>query len=315
MRRPNPLLWLIPVLTSAVLAAFPAVVQAQDNAHILDALEGTSSYDQPATWGVSYFNLTAADLAQVNRGAASWNIYQYVSFNYKLSPVERIGLRPTFITTTAGVYDNYGDTRPMETRIHDFHVTYSNYEMGTMPGDWDVSGTFYLYLPTSQTAQDKKWSAHIASWMIFDRMINRDWSITWNFKPHYWFNTQKAYRKETSSEAPDGSTFNKVYAENNEMGEITQYFELSRYFNRYFTPQIAVGTEHEWYTDSNEANSKPALIENFVIAPSTWIMVNRSLRFIFQIENSINIRNPQQEFQLFRESELQYLIFTFWTIQ
>lgn len=315
MRWQKFVLWLSTVLTSAFLAVFPCIVQAQDNAHILDAIEGVSP-DSDSTWGLSYFNLTAANLPLVNRGGASWNIYQYLSFNYKFDGgKQRFGIRPTFITQTAGVVNSFGDTVPMETRIHDFHLTYSNYEMGTMPGDWDVSGTFYLYFPTSKSSQDKKWATHVSSWMIFDRAINRDWNITWNFKPHYWFNTQKAYRSEKTTTSPNGSSFTRVYANNNQTAEVTQYFEISRYFNSIFTPQLSIGTQHEWYSDSNEANSNPAVTDALIVAPSTWIEVNRKLRFIFQIENQIDIRTPKQDFQLFRESELQYLIFTFWTIQ
>jgi hypothetical protein len=303
------------VLTAVALLGFSTPSFAQDNENVLAQLSGTSEMTvERSKWGVSYFNFSSSDMAGMNRGGASWSIYQYLSLNYYLDYNQKISLRPTFITNTAG-YDAGGNAKQLQTQAHDFALTYSNYSLASFPGEWDLSGTFYLYAPTSQSAQDKRWAAHVASWLIFTKVLDRNWALTYNMKPHYWFNTQKAYRKTSTRTFPDGGSSTRIFAENNQMAELTHYLELSRYWNRIFTPQLAVGFTHEWYTDSDQADSRPAVQEYLTVQPSTWIFVNRKLKFIAGVSNQVNIRDRRGEpFRLFREEDNQYYIMTFWSL-
>lgn len=267
------------------------------------------------TWGMSYFNFTSGEVEYVNRGGGSWNIYQYVSLNRKLSPSSKFSVRPAFNSQTAGVYDNYGNTRPMKTELSDFHVSYADYELASFPGDWELSGMFYAYLPTSESSQAKKWALRLRSWMILEKPLNRYWSIGYNAKPEYFFNTQRAYRNEKTNLSPDGREFKSVRADNNKLAKLDHYVQISRYVNRTITPQLDLGFTHEWYETSAEADSRALVSDKFKIAPNAEIQVNRQLRFIVGLENSIDVRDRRgKPFKLFQEEDNQYYLMTFWTI-
>lgn len=310
----NPVVRLLSFAALIAALAAPLTAHAQDNEYIFNTT-GQMSDLGLSKWGLSYFNFSSAEMEYANRGGASAYIYQYLSFNYKFAPDQRFAIRPAFGTETAGVYDNFGNTRPMSTKLSDLHVTYSNYNIASFPGEFDLSGTFYLYAPTSESSQEKKWAARVRSWMILKKTLDRNWTVTYNAKPEYFFNTQKAYRSERVNVDPAGQTFTTIRANNNKMAEYDHYLEISRYANKYFTPQLSVGWVYEWYHDSNEADSRDLVSESFKIAPSTWINVNRQLRFIVGVENQVNIRRPTNgEFRLFREQDNQYYLMTFWTI-
>lgn len=311
MRLNMKFLILFSILSSATFLGL--TVKAQDefstSSYSGDSLLGNSA------WRVSYFNLTTADMPYVNRGGASWYLYQYLSIKYQFSKNEVFSMRPTFSTTTPGVYDNFGNTRPMKNELGDFHFTYSNYQIAEFPGYWDLSGTFYVYLPTSESAQNKKWATRLKSWMRLYHNINRDWTFIYNAKPEYFLHTQKAYRNERVNTAPNGQTFTSVKADNNKIGTYDHYLELRRYVNKTFEPGFQLGWVYDWYHDSNEANSKPTVVETFKAGPNTWIDVNKSLRFLVGFDTEVDIRNPKGgKFNPFDEETNSYYIMTFWNL-
>ncbi|GIL18560.1 MAG: hypothetical protein BroJett040_23110 [Oligoflexia bacterium] len=243
----------------------------------------------------------------MDHGKASWNIYQYVALLYRIDENQKISIRPAFNTQTGGS-DQFGKEKESKTSLADFHMTYSNYTLATLPGEWDLSGTFYIYWPTSESSQQKKWISRVQSWLIFDKKLDRNWSVTYNMKPDYYFHTQKSYRAETVY--PDGGR--SVRSDNNMIGKLDHYVSLSRYLNKVFTPGIDIGLSHEWYYGSEEANSKSAVAEYFKMAPNTWIMLSKRFKFIAGIENRIDLRDRRgEDFQLFRDKETSYYIMSF----
>ncbi len=266
-------------------------------------------------WGLSYFNIATADSERVNTGGASWNIYQYLSGNYKFAADQRFAVRLPFTTKTAGVYNRFGNVTPLETTLDDMHIVYNNYALASFPWEWDLSGTFYAYAPTSKRSQDKKWITRLRAWFMFQKALDRNWTVSYNIKPEYFVNSQRAYRREINDTRADGSTFTSVRAENNQQAEVQHYLEINRYWNRYFTPSLEVGFNTTWYETSDEANYSDLIREQFMISPGTWIHFSRGFRIKIGVENQHNIRTPQKPFALFREEDNQYKLLTFWTIQ
>lgn len=310
---------LLSILFSVFILIFSVSSFAQEEGGGVSKFSGSAmSADdgiaEGSVWGLSYFNLTTADMKYVNRGGASWYMYQYLAFNYKFAADQRFAIKPTFSTETPGVYDDRGNTKKMKFDLGDLHVTYSNYNLANFPNEFDLSGTFYLYLPTSESSQKKKWVTRIRSWLILTRVIDQNWTIRYNAKPEYFFQTQKSFRNETTKTAADGSEFTSVRAENNKIGELDHYLEFSRYFNETFRPQFTVGFVHEWYHPSEEANYKDSLSEKLKLGLNTWIEVNRKLRFLVGVDNEVEIRRPQGDFELFQEKDNGYFVMTFWTI-
>lgn len=272
---------------------------------------GTSSSSSSSLlggdWSSSYFNFTVAGKDAVDHGVGSWNIYQYVALLYRIDENQKVSFRPAFNTQTSG-QDQFGNSKENKTTLADFHITYSNYTLANFPGEWDLSGTFYIYWPTSDSSQQKKWLSRVQAWLIFDKKFDRDWSMTYNVKPDYYFHTQQAFRNETVY--PDGGR--SVKSDNNQIGKLDHYVSFSRYVNKIFTPQLDIGLSHEWYYTSEEASSKPSVAEYFKIAPNSWIMLSKRVKFIAGIENRIDLRDRRgEDFQLFRDKETSYYLMSF----
>jgi hypothetical protein len=264
-------------------------------------------------WGVSYFNVTNADFPLTNYGGGnSLSIYQYFSINYILNSDERWGFKVPFTVVTPGFFNSAGETRPYTTYPGDLHVTYSNYNIAKL-ADWKFSGTFYLYFPTTQNSIDKMWLARTAAWFIFENKVNDKWTLYYNVKPDFYFNTQKSFRADKSKALPDGSVLTDVFPEANQLGKLDHYFQVSRVFSRNLSLQLDVGLVYEWYADSQWTN-KALLAERFKFAPNVNFAVAGPLRFIFGIENKIDIRTPRKDFAFFREEESSYYLMTFLTL-
>lgn len=306
--------WLAaPALAQTSSATLPAATVAAPVNTSSTSVSGAPAPSSP--WGLSYYNFGSVNSDVANYGGASWSVYQYFSLNYKMNKDERFTVRAPFTTKTSG-FGSDGQNQQMSTTAGEFQGTYSNYSLAKLPGDWNLSGTFYGYLPTSESAQEKRWAARVSSWLIFEKKINSDWTITYNAKPDYYFNTQKAYRAERPQfNRATGETTIVAKYYNNMIGKYDQYFELSRRINDTFTPFVASGVIHEWYYPSDQTKSGDSLVETFKVAPGTWINVNQQLRFIVAAEDRINLRDRRGgDARLFRDNETQYYFMTFWTI-
>jgi hypothetical protein len=291
---------------------FTEIVVAEDH------LVGTSQWGQgpggSSNWGLSYFNLASGEAQRVNEGGASWFSYQYLSFNYRMSWSERFSIRPTVVTHTAGIKDNFGNTRPMESELGDLHLVYSNFNMMSFPGEWDLAGRFFLYLPTSKSSQNKRQIFAIRSWLTFKNVLNRYWTFQYHFEPRYFQQSQKAYRYETVNISPSGRSFNRVRSRLNQFAEVSNRIELERYFNPTITGTITAAFEHEWYHDSEQVREADLSKESFSAGLGAWVNALRSLRFKLSVDSTVNLKKPREEDRLFTDRTTQYVLMTFWTI-
>lgn len=263
--------------------------------------------------GLSYWSLTSVEKPTLLEGGASAFVYQYLSLNYRINQTERFTMRSAYLMDTAG-YNKYGESIPLTIKPHDFHVTYSNFKMAELPNDMELSGTFYLHFPTSESSQDKRWAFRLASWMRLEKKLDHRWSLTYNMKPKFWALTQNSYRTSRTASRPDGSTYEDVRANVNQLAEYEHYLELSRYYNSWLTPKAEVGMIHEWYADSDMASGRTSVAESLRFSVGSWININRQLRFIASLQNTINLRDRYKPFGLFREDETEVVVMTFLTL-
>lgn len=259
----------------------------------------TDTQKAGSRWGLSYFNFSNADKSSVDDGYGSWSIYQYLSINYKISKDERFHIRPAMTVITPG-FDKFNNSKSFQTIDNDFHIAYTNYTMLSPESDYNLVGRFYMYFPTTEGAKNKKWVTRLKSWMTLEKAVTKDFVVSYNFKPDYFMHTQKAYKTEKS--------FGAV-ADNNQIGSLDHYIELGYRLNKWFTPQLDIGMVHDWYHTSAEADSMPALVEKYKIAPTTWFNLANSLKFILGVEykydaKAANFSNPD---------EVNYYIMTFAT--
>lgn len=263
--------------------------------------------------GLSYWSLTSVGKPALIEGGASAFMYQYLSLNYRINQNERFTLRPTYIVNTAG-HNKYGDSVPLTVTPHDFHMTYSNFKMAELPHDMDLSGTFYLYLPTSEAAQERRWAFGLRSWLRLEKRLDHRWSVTYNMKPKFWALTQNAYRSSFERTRPNGDTYMDTRANANQVAEYEHYLEFARYYNKYLTPKFEVGMVHEWYANSDYASRRSSVDESLRFSFGSWINVNRQLRFIASVQNTVNIRDRYKPFGFFRSDDTEFVLMTFLTL-
>ncbi len=280
-------------------------------------------------WGQSYFGLASATAKQVQEGAPSISIYNYVGANYKLSQDERINIRPAFSIYTSG-FDQYGIQQNTEVKLGDLYINYANYKLALLPGEWGLSGQFRLYLPTSKSTQDKKTICYLNAWIVTEKGLTNGWGTSYNMKPTYYFQSQKAYRNEYERLNTDGTLSSIIETGANPIGKLDHYMTLSKYLNETFTPKIDLGFLHGWNYTSDYVSKGSASRNQLKIAPGTEIHVNRSLWFLVGIENDIDLNDTRfsggstlnskwedsrgQTIYLFRPENTQYQLFTFWTL-
>ena len=275
-----------------------------------------SSIRGNSKWGSSYFSFTTVDAQPLYDGAASANIYNYVGANYKLSRDERINIRPAFSITTAG-YNKYGENNKGDVKMNDLYVNYANYGMFLLPGDWDFSGQYRIYFPTSESTQEKKTIAYLDSWMISEKLLGHGWAVQYNMKPRLYIQSQKSYRTESNS--------GYINSNANQWGKYDHYMKVQKYLNSIFSPALEVGFIHQWYYTSEYAPKSYASRNQLKIAPNTEIHVNRDIWFIAGMENTIDLNDTRladnqwqdqngQGINLFRPENTQYYLMTFWSL-
>lgn len=272
-------------------------------------------------FGASYFSFTGADVEAAENGFPTLSVYNYVSANYKFSKDQKISIRPVFQFETPG-YDSYGIQKKADTYLGDLHLSYSNYSIALLPGDWELSGQAKLYFPTSESAQEKKILTYVKGELISEKLLRHGWIVQYTVKPGYWFHSQRSYRDVNEYERKDGSTVKEISSKANKWGELEHYVGIGKYINSIFTPKFELGFNHEWSYTSEFAERSYASSNMLKLAPSTEIHVARKLWFVLGIENTIELNDTRiaandwkkangQSIKLFEPRDTQYYLMTF----
>lgn len=272
--------------------------------------------DASRDWGLSYFNFSSTQAGLADEGPSSWGIYQFFAFNYRFDWSRRLSIRAPFTTQTPGVYDRRGNVRDFNTRIGDIHFVYNQFNLLELPNEWDMSAAYYLYLPTSESSIDRRWITRARAWFNFETKLNpRTLFAVW-FRPEYFFNTQKAFRRETNNTAADGSVFSRVWATNNNKASLETSIVASYAVNSVVTPQISLGYTQNWTENSDFVQNQATYRDSMGIELSAWITINRTLRLLAGYSNEVGLTNrfSSQEFRILNSADSQYFIMTFWNL-
>ena len=284
-----------------------------------------SSQFSMSPWGSSYFSFTSADVGSSDYGFPAINVYNYLSAHYKFDRDQRLAIRPAWSMNTAG-FDENGNQKTSEVMLGDLHFNYSNYALGLLPGDWQLSGALKLYLPTSESSQTKKVITYLKAEVYSEKLLSRGWLLQYTAKPGYWFHSQKAYRSESSRiNFRTGAEETVVDARVNKWGELNHYFGVGNRLNSVFTPKLEMGFIHEWSYNSDQVSRSTASSNKFKISPNTEIHVSRSLWFVLGIENTFEINDSRlsaegwrsangQNLKMFEPRDSQYFLLTFLSI-
>jgi len=297
-------------LLAIYFLAFQSQAQESSLATSTDNISGNSK------WGTSYFGFSGVDVQAVNQGSPAAYHYNYISLNYKLSAKEKINFRPAFVFNTAGFRGN-GETQESDVIVHDFYINYKKKDLALLPGDWAVLGEARLYLPTSESAQEKKTITRLQGKMISEKLLGNRWIAQYTNESSYFIQSQKAYRYEKNY--PDGGK--KIEARANTIAEIDHYMSVGRYLNKVFTPKMDVGFIHEYLHTSPQVTGGSASRNQLKLAPNTEIHVTRDTWFILGVESAVDLNNTRitsrwqddrgQSINLFHPENTQYYLMTF----
>jgi len=272
--------------------------------------------DAHRDWGLSYFNFSSTQAGLADEGPSSWGIYQFVAFNYRFNWSRRLSIRAPFLTQTPGVFDRRGNVRNFNTQAGDFHLVYNQFNLLELPNEWDMSAAYYFYLPTSENSIDRRWIARTRAWFNFERKLNRRTLFAVWFRPEFFLNTQKSFRRETHNLAPDGTLFSRVRATNNTKGSLQTSIVATYAVNPTFSPQLSLGYNQTWTENSEFIRDQATYRDSVGLELATWITINRTLRLLAGYSNEVDITNrfTSEEPRLLQSEDSQYFIMTFWNL-
>lgn len=265
----------------------------------------------PSPWGLSYFNFAMAPKANVDEGvtAASWMFDQYLAVGYKLSPTEKVSARFGFLSTTGGKMGPF--QREASTKLGDFSVSYNNFSFWKND-NWNLSGTFYGYLPTSETSQEREWLTRLKAWMILENKLTPNWTFLANWEPDVYLNRKSEY--QVKKVGRNGAVTTEWTNAN--IGNLKQYATLMYFVNDTFEPFVSGGLSHRWNQTSSLTTKGPSYAESINVAAGTWIKVNRQFRMLAQVINDVPTqgRDLKRPYGYGRTDDLSYNIILFGTI-
>lgn len=264
-------------------------------------------------WGVSYFNFASSSVGLMDEGAASWNIYHHVAFNRRWDWSRRLSLRIPFFTQTPGVHDRRENVRNFSTQLGDLHAVWNHFQFLELPHEWDVNASYYLYLPTSENSQRRRWITRLRAWWTLEHRPNRRSLMAFWIQPQYFFNTQKAYRDDQPRISADGRTFQRVFARNNLQRELKLSWVFNYALNTTFTPQLLMGYNQSWFENSQFVDRGDLYRSSWELQVGTWLKVSRTLKFLAGYIHEYPVTGRFAEnAQWFDPQNSTYFVMTFW---
>jgi hypothetical protein len=229
-------------------------------------------------WSASYFAFATAKTQQLDDSKPSLFVYNFVGVNRKLDDQTKLSLRVPFTWTTEGK-DNDGKKMDEKWTLSNVHVVYSmNRIISTQ--EWELSGNGRVYLPTSESAQMSRTMASTRVELYLKRYFGSDWNVGFVSKPEYFFQRQKAY-------LDDSTAISKI--KSNKQFECENYFSGEIPLKRSVNALGKLGFKDEWSYGSEANDRDPRHVTQALIGVGAQWFVNRSMNFIFQVENQTEV--------------------------
>ncbi|MBY0315612.1 MAG: hypothetical protein K2Q26_08840 [Bdellovibrionales bacterium] len=259
----------------------------------LSVLETLSSGD--SNWGMSAFSLTGLKGEGLQSGGTGYNMYNFVSANYRINSSSKISLRAPFIYNSAS-YDDFGNQttlKEQEMLLGDFIVGYTQYNLALLPGDIEVFWEIRSYFPTSKGSQAQRKIGAIRNEFIISKTINRHFDLEYWPKFTWHIQTQAAYENENST--PDN-----LIMSNTKRYDLDHWATLWYKMAPGFGLGLFFGAEDNWYNASSvndtsrQRNNR--LHEHLIKAgPALRFTLNRNFNFILNVSNKVNLRGYRSE--------------------
>lgn len=248
-------------------------------------------------WSYGYFNWATQNVKDSSDGSAQLSTYNFVSFDYRLSRLSKISLRPEFYLSSAGK-NKYGETTQGSLDMGDVYLQYAHNDWGKLPGDISLLGVVRIYLPTSDFAKKEQQLTQLQARMIFNRDFGRGFEINYHLRPKYWIQSQVGYVNDY------GSVSSTKHA------EIEQLFEFVQEINRSLgiAQQIGVTTTSRYGVPTASLESR--IDSKFELSSAVDFTLSR-VNFRAGITNEIPLQRTERAFAIYRPEESSYFLMTY----
>lgn len=232
-------------------------------------------------FSISLFSLGGLDDQQLKNANPAMDFFDnYVSFNYRVNSDFRISARPAFGYSTSGV-NTFGDEVTSKIRTRDFSLVakFSNLLEESLPAAVDLSTSFRLFLPTSDSSKDSGMIARLR-WELEGKYSFKKFSnFRYYAKPSYYFQRSTAFLDNSNPKKPNSvKTTSKV--------DIEHGGEFSFDMNKYVAAKPGFEIQEKWSNSSAAENKDEFHATTLRTAFGVEIRPNRDMNFTVGIQDT-----------------------------
>lgn len=232
-----------------------AIISLSASARVLDQEASVLSVgdSKSSKFSVSFFSIVSMANMKPGKSVSSLSqrlldTYEYFSLNYKIDQDSKAGIHVPLIMGTEGI-NEYGDKKSARIALSDIHFVYSNYDLGYI-GDFDLSGSTKIYLPSSPYSQASKTIAKVRFEIYLNWQFARSMSLEYVAKPDIYLQSQTAYFNPEDIPQYEDGTFMRDPRSTNKQFSLEHYAQLNFEMNRYFVFTAKTGFAEDWYYSS-----------------------------------------------------------------
>lgn len=232
------------------------VAATSQNTQALPSSLGTtgqsSSPIERSSWldktNVSLYSFGSVGIPAQEKGNASLFFYNYIAFNYRISKNQRLSFRPTFNYVSGGT-NKYGDQIREEVIPDDFHIVYSDYDLGELAG-LEVGGSIRIYLPTGRNSQAQRQIAKTRGELYFSRDVRQYSKIGYVVKADLLFHNERAYRNNDVITDNRGQ-YTNYPIQANKYAALEHFVEYTGDISKNLTFEPQAGFKEDWRYESS----------------------------------------------------------------
>lgn len=201
-------------------------------------------------WRVSFFQLASVEADRLDdRDTASLFMYNFFSFNYRLSQDERFAIRPVFFLESPGRNSYNEEVSKWKLTMDDLYFSYSRFNLPEV-GPFGARINLRVYVPTSERSQNSGTITRIRPEYFLETSLGRHSGIELQFKGEYFVNSKDAYTFKTQ-QGREITTTNKEA----EFESVIEYkYRVNRLF--YLKPRVSWLDEWKLSSPSNRLSSR-----------------------------------------------------------
>jgi hypothetical protein len=235
---------------------------------------------------VSLFSFGSVGIPSQEKGNASLFFYNYIAFNYRFSKTQRISFRPTF-TYVSGGTNRFGDEVGEEVIPDDFHIVYSDYDLGELAGA-EVGGSARVYLPTGRNSQAQRLITRTRGELYFSYDVRQFSKIGYVIKADLLFHNERAYRNNDVVTDRRGQ-YTNYPIQANKYAALEHFIEYTGDITKSLSFEPQAGFKEDWRYSSSVEGIDDFHKTSFVAAAGFRVRFGRAFDMKLALENETRL--------------------------